>query len=295
MNETQHFLLSLFKKLSIHQVNETINAINESTNNQVFSYGGFIGKISGNPKNLKTEYETLQQLENKGKFPRAFYYGKTDDNQYIILMEKLPGTWLQYSWNKLSDNQKKNIINEIILNLRIIHSLSWTQKSYYNYLKIEWKKLFEICKKNPHLSEAVLIQIYSNFQKNLQSFESTKECIIHNDLWYKNILLEDGKLSGIIDFEMVVSAPKQVELFKLFHHRYSAQNYIDNWAVDYTEIAFLDLLLKTLEKEYPELFSFAQEQYQCYNLYTYLKILSKHNESWYNHKDMEKYHKSFLI
>ncbi|MDR3169949.1 MAG: hypothetical protein LBU27_09810 [Candidatus Peribacteria bacterium] len=65
-----------------------MSPINESTNNAVFSYGEQIIKVSDNGNNLKTEYEILSQLANKGKFPLAEQYG-TIEGHFILVLQRL--------------------------------------------------------------------------------------------------------------------------------------------------------------------------------------------------------------
>jgi hypothetical protein len=54
----------------------------------VFSYGEQIIKVSDNGNNLKTEYEILSQLANKGKFPLAEQYG-TIEGHFILVLQRL--------------------------------------------------------------------------------------------------------------------------------------------------------------------------------------------------------------
>jgi hypothetical protein len=81
------FLIHYLKKLGYP--NASLLPINESTNNAVFSYGEHIIKVSTDKQNLKTEYETLSQLANKGKFPLAEQYG-TVEGHFILVLQRLP-------------------------------------------------------------------------------------------------------------------------------------------------------------------------------------------------------------
>jgi hypothetical protein len=69
--------------------NASLLPINESTNNAVFSYEEHIIKVSTDKHNLKTEYEILSQLANKGKFPLAEQYG-TVEGHFVLILQRLP-------------------------------------------------------------------------------------------------------------------------------------------------------------------------------------------------------------
>lgn len=213
----------------------------------------------------------------------------------VLIMEKLPWNTLSQEWNKLNLDEKWKLIDEIINNIKTVHSLKSNHEKYKIAIQKTAKENYIKNKDNPHVPFKEIEDLYYNFLINLGKFiDSDEECVIHNDLWYKNILVENKKLSWIVDFETAVYWPIQLELFRLIQHKFFAQNDIDSWSQDYTEIWFIDMLFERLKLNYRELFIFNNEQLYCYNVNTYLRLLSKYNESWFNYEEVKKFKSIFL-
>jgi len=47
----------------------------------------------------------------------------------------------------------------------------------------------------------------------MEKIKNEEKYLIHNDIWYKNILLENNTFSGIIDFETSYFAPIRFEYY----------------------------------------------------------------------------------
>jgi Ser/Thr protein kinase RdoA (MazF antagonist) len=63
------------------------------------------------------------------------------------------------------------------------------------------KTHYEKALSSKYTTKEEIQRLYDTFLRLLPSFQECPETLIHNDLWYKNILVDTGVLSGIIDFE----------------------------------------------------------------------------------------------
>ena len=60
----------------------------------------------------------------------------------------------------------------------------------------------------------------------LEKIRSEAKYLIHLDIWYKNILVENHRLSGIIDFEMSCLAPIRFEYYGLLLTNYTQRELV---------------------------------------------------------------------
>jgi thiamine kinase-like enzyme len=273
-----------------------LKEIHESNNNQVFSWWDYFIKVSKNKDNLRNEFEYLKLLENKWKFPKAISYNVLKKN-YILVISKLNWKWLHYIWWELTNDEKEKIIEDIIIQVKIIHSISSKlkhEKSYIKNLNLKIDKIANQISNNPFIEGKEFEDICKEIDKYSKSFNNVPENLIHNDLWYKNMLVYNNKLSWIIDFECWFFGPIQLEFFRLLHHKISVSNYEDKTPENYSEIDFLDRLINSIKLNYKELLDkITPEQFYVYNLNSYLNQLSRHKESWYEHKDTQEFKRNF--
>ncbi len=255
----------------------------------------------GKGSKLQFEWEILKKLEHLSITPKFRFFESIDiDGEIyeVLWVELLRGEWLQYHWAKYSQGEKWDIVAGIITGLKQFHALTQPYfydvqvsiKGYRNYFELI-KEKFEILSKkaeqNPFIKRGELSNIRILFDSFPKIFDSEKPVLVHHDIWYKYILSDTKGLSGIIDFDAAIFATKQLELFRLLHHKFSVRQYLDSGSQDYTEMEFLELLLSQIELQYPDLKnSFQKEQFLIYNLVYYISLLSKCENSWYNHKNV---------
>jgi thiamine kinase-like enzyme len=197
-----------------------------------------------------------------------YLHHKNLQKYYLLIISKIGGLPLHYEWNKLEIISKKNISTEIISVLKIIHSVNPNIPNFYETALIMLHHIYKKSIRNPNIQIGEVEKIFEElvFFYNEIKNKTNIHCLVHNDLWYKNNLVKGTKLSGIIDFETAINAPKGYESYRLFQHFFSAKNYIDNGSVDYSELDFLKSLLSEIKISYVELIElFDQEEYRMFN------------------------------
>ena len=217
--------LQLAKKIA--QVNkdilgdiESIEEINAGFNNNIFCVNNkYIIKVCGdtNKENLfdveANFYSTNKDNEN---IPTLYRYDKSkNDVPYVYeIIEKVDGKSVYYYWYKMNESQREEFIKKLIMVLKNIHA-----KEYPSY---DW-------------ATSIKERILSNFNKTidifnveerniiLQSLEKYDEilsdnrfCLIHNDLHFDNILLDDKQNIKLIDFNDSLVAPFDFDLRLLY-------------------------------------------------------------------------------
>ena len=136
--------------------------------------------------------------------PNIIAYG-TD----FVIETKIQG--MDLSKTKLTDAQKKLLIRDIALNLKKMHSIKTKKYGYINDSGIgefsSWKTVMQkyISKRMDSLNKNSLVSIdmkrsINNYLKNnMKYIELSSPRLIHKDVNAGNIMIYDGKFSGIID------------------------------------------------------------------------------------------------
>ena len=91
--------------------------------------------------------------------------------------------------------------------------------------------------------------------------------LVHGDLWLGNILIDQGKVAAILDFEYAAQAPLDYELLKiedfcLYPNDYAEEDDENHSAADFADFCVL------LRVHYPELFAIPhlRERLNLYHL-----------------------------
>lgn len=185
--------------------------------------------IMTHEKNIMfTEIEVMNLLKNKTDVPLAevHYY----DNSHSIctadyfFMSKLPGQSLNSMFAELDEESKKNVNYELgKLNLKI-NSLSGEQFGYYGQFDKQaknWYTVFSSMVEDAvNDANALNIDIGVEYDvikkllsKNKNVFDEVQvPKLVHWDLWAGNIFVENGKVTGLIDFERCLWADELMEV-----------------------------------------------------------------------------------
>lgn len=292
MNNTFQLLLKK-QLLSSWLENSELQKLTESNNNDVYIYWKYIIKINKIKSKLFLEFNLLTSLWNDLIIPKALLFSFFEyfwKKYYYLVLERLNGRNVDYEWKLLSNMEKNNLVSKIVQNLSIInnysiHDFSFARKKYSlsNQIFTNYSKL----QSNPFADKLFIDKLYNDYKQLITKISWEQDWfLVHNDIWYKNILVFNWQLSWIVDFELSIFAPKEFELFKIIQHKFCAQNYIDNWSTDYTELEFVELLLKTIWKNYFEILEIDNiwEKFYLYNINTYFTMLTRYKKKYYSQK-----------
>ncbi len=235
-----------------------------------YDLGNYVLKIEGDADHAKgvLEYqpEILSKLLSIGaKVPRATDSGVIEGKEYL-LMEKLRGTNIVYGWMGFSIKQKENFIAQLAEELKKYHSIRSSQYS------------IPICYGTSFLSPDAALQGFIHFDKinmkdlsvqqrdnikYLRKFyednidilkEENTAVFVHNDIHLENIFYENGRITGIIDFDWASYAPSDYELRQMVETfrcpKYTVQESLEPLYEDYQMIEEFGFM----KKYYPELF-----------------------------------------
>lgn len=261
-------------------------AITESNNNHIWWSEEIIIKQYLEKDNFLHEKEALSQVQllHKSYFP-GIIDSYPEDN--ILLIQRLPWENLERNRELTSLESRECIYRQLIQILREIHSIR--AKIPYQFSKnrhSSYLNMYEKAKQNPHLSPRKIEEIHQLILATDSARDNLPCVLIHNDLRVKNIFSDTKNITWVIDFEQGFYGPLALEWLKI-KRDFTMITMV--WCTDTTpqEIDFMNGFIHLLEKEYPEIFAYTQDQYNNFYWRECIFKLSRHNEVRYDHKETE--------
>lgn len=217
--------LQLAKKIA--QVNkdifgdiESIEEINAGFNNSIFCVNNkYIIKVCGD-----TSKENLFDVEasfynvNKDNenIPTLYRYDKSkNDVPYVYeVIEKVDGKSVYYYWYKMNEQEREEFVKELVVVLKRVHSKEY--QAYDWSSSIKERVLSSFNQTIDMFSEDERTIILESFEKYDEILSDNKFCLIHNDLHFDNILLDDNNNIKLIDFNDSQVAPFDFDLRLLY-------------------------------------------------------------------------------
>ena len=219
--------------------------------NTIYRVGDYILRIctdNSNEERFSNEINFYKENNNNPGIPK-FYLGDTTKNivpYYYEVIEKVNGKTLYEVWNKISKEEKLDIVNQIINLIRPFHSKKEEGYDFIEFLKSRLNKLQEKCELEDSLFNDIL-DICSKY------FKDNEFVLIHGDLHFDNIIY-DGSKVHLLDFERSMVAPIDYE-FRLLS-RYDSEPYL--WASAQTDML-------TYESDYQDLMDMFIDNYKELN------------------------------
>ncbi len=183
----------------------------------------FLGRKydSSAKKKMKLQFKVLNYLKKK-KFPYEIPFPLESKQKTYLLKFKNKGIWVYpfiegevIKW-QLTRNEFKRIIKVMTDYHKYIWGLGdqgdggldnfdWLIKKYRNLKKNKQnKKLDKLMKDNIHF--------FINVCKKLKELKWGKLILTHSDISYNNVIVNKGKITGIIDFDNICASPRVRDL-----------------------------------------------------------------------------------
>lgn len=238
--------------------NPRIEKINVGFTNTLYSVDDrYIVKICSdinNEDDFKKEIEFYNSNKNNKLIPKL-YFASTDkrDVPYLYeIMEKIDGVSLYNVWHTFSDEKREDIIRQLCEAMKGFHSNKSEAYDWAQMMKDKFSSLYDKAKEKDMISDdevKVIDQAYSCFDKYLKS---SLFVLVHNDLHFDNIFINDGKIK-IIDFERSMYAPADFELDILYRMIRKPWKFASEETEPYTSLEQYSNIMSYIEKYYPEL------------------------------------------
>ncbi len=265
--------------------NPSIEKINVGFTNTLYKINdSYIVKICtdiDNEEAFKKEIAFYSSNKDNTLIPKL-YYSSTDkkDVPYIYeILEKINGVSLYNVWHTHTEKQRENIIRQLCDAMKQMHNIKGRRYNWPEYMKKKFNLLYEQAKKLNIFNDGeqgLLNQAYSSFDKYLESNEFV---LVHNDLHFDNILMDNGKIK-IIGFERSMYAPRDFELDIFYRMIRKPWKFASEETEKYTEISQYSNIMLYVNKYYPELINTPNlhERLRIYDMVYFLEQLIEYPE-----------------
>ena len=212
----QKIIKNIFKKYNLGAV-KSVKKIDIGFTNKVYSINNkFILKVcadENNEENFKKEVYFYDFLKNKILVPEIKVFDKSKDiyERYFMIYLKIEGDNLYSKWHLLNNDERRNILKQLCSILKIINkspykkfakkfkinsSMNWHDK-IINKIQNSLKDI----EKNKLLSSEFIHVIKKFVKNNHNVLKEQKMALVYWDAHFDNILIQDTKIVGMLDFE----------------------------------------------------------------------------------------------
>ncbi|MBR4177988.1 MAG: aminoglycoside phosphotransferase family protein [Bacilli bacterium] len=273
------------KHISLFGDNPIVNKINIGFTNTIYDVNNlYIVKICtdiDNEEEFKREIDFYNSNEGNEYIPKLYYFStdKEDIPYFYEIIEKLKGVSLYEVWHTYSESEREDIIRQLCDIMKMFHNNNGNKYDWSKYMKDKFNPSYTKSKELNIFNEEelnILDKAYSNFDKYL---ESNDFVLVHNDLHFDNIFVNDGKIK-VIDFERSMYAPRDFELDIFYRMIRKPWKFASEEAEEYTSLDQYKNIMGYVKKYYPELLNVnnLKERLAIYDIVYYLAHLVRHPE-----------------
>ena len=197
-----------------------IEEVNAGFNNSIFDVNDtFIIKVCDNIEKEKlfdTEANFYNSNKDNNDIPTLYKFDKSKSViPYVYeIIEKVNGKTVYYHWYKMNEQEREKLIQKIVKILQKVHLKNYPE---YNWSEnIKNKILDSFNQTTDMFSEEEKDIILKSLDKYDEILSDNKFSLIHNDLHFDNILIDNNKNIKLIDFNDSIIAPFDFDLRLLY-------------------------------------------------------------------------------
>jgi hygromycin-B 7''-O-kinase len=236
---------------------------------------------------LKRETDLVRSLPADIPAPKIYAFGEHEGSVYQV-QQFMPGQKLYAVWKELSPSVQEDVVAELAACLKSLHNQAAPCfgnlfedtrpfDSWGAFLSSQFDStLADIDRYQIQIFPGYVELARAYFDRHRHVLEGVPPAIVHGDLSGLNILVENGRLSAILDFEYALQAPRDYELlvieeFCLYPNDYAEEENEVFCAGDFAA------LLPLLRKHAPALFEIPHLRERV-DLYHLVAALGSHIE-----------------
>jgi aminoglycoside phosphotransferase (APT) family kinase protein len=169
----------------------------------------------------ETENMSFIRKHTSIPIPEVFDEYDTSDGRHCIIMSHIPGTPLQEAWPNMPDESKSSIIEQLIGYIHELRQLKGESVSsasgsptFMPLFKSPVDKVLHSSSEFHNLLTSRVVQTIPKFYVALirSRFDDNSRLVFtHADLVDRNILVQDGRITGILDWEWAGFYPEHWE------------------------------------------------------------------------------------
>ncbi len=174
------------------------------------------------------EANVLTRLPGNVPHPQPIAHGLRQAGGEYLILERLPGVNLDTAWSGMSEADRRMVALELGETIRALHALpvaTWMANPWVaNALEIgawgdayhappaHFRAMVESAVTSRPDLRSLLNNVARFIAERLAAFEPEPSVFTHTDLHFRNVILDGGHVTGLIDFEGSRLGPPDIEL-----------------------------------------------------------------------------------
>ena len=244
----------------------------------------FIIKVCDNIEKEKlfdTEANFYNSNKDNNNIPTLYKFDKSKSViPYVYeIIEKVNGKTVYYHWYKMNEQEREKLIQKIVKILQKIHLKNYPE---YNWSEnIKNKILDSFNQTTDMFSEEEKDIILKSLDKYDEILSDNKFSLIHNDLHFDNILIDNNKNIKLIDFNDSIIAPFDYDLRLLYMSVETPWKWANIEMDPYQKPEDYKHLFEYIKKYYKELnnIKYLDERMLVYRILDDFKLLPRFRET----------------
>lgn len=262
-----------------------LEEVNAGFNNSIFNVNDiFIIKVCTNTekeKQFDTESNFYKSNQNNENIPILYKFDKSKSViPYVYeIMEKVNGKTVYYHWYKMDEQERETLIQKIVQVLQKIHHKTYPKYSWSDYIKDKIISSFNQTLDMFSKEEQSLI--LKSLDKYDEILSDNKFSLIHNDLHFDNILIDNNQNVKLIDFNDSIIAPFDYDLRLLYMSAETPWKWANIEMDPYQKSEDYKHLFEYIKKYYKELnnVKYLDERMLVYRILDDFKLLPRFRET----------------
>jgi len=214
---------------------ETFRKADSGTKHTVFISDDFVIRLREHDKEILARESDFLTKINHPLIPKVLSSGELDGIPYMI-ENRLPGVTIEDTWGNLPDEEQRALIEDFVGFLNYLRSQNFafcysvtTGKKYGNFYELLTDGLESKLRtiRNFETAIGLLKSLHADIMEGRDSFSSSPKALVHGDLIFHNLLTRNGRLSGVLDWELALIGDPDYDIFRLMNFQRSAKLYLD--------------------------------------------------------------------
>jgi aminoglycoside phosphotransferase (APT) family kinase protein len=144
-----------------------------------------------------------------------------------LICRRVPGESLARVWVRAEARQREWLLGQLAALLRTLHEVSFPAcgelaggelrpaESWRSYLDERLRRRLGIVRALPGAPHGLLDAVEAFARRAAPALEAGAGRLVHRDLHFGNVLVEETRITGLLDFEAALAAPPDYELDQL--------------------------------------------------------------------------------
>lgn len=174
--------------------------------------------------------QILERVAGQLRAPRVLYtdFSREFCPANIMVCQALPGDTLCSSWRHLTRWQRQQVFGGVVAQLQKLHQfdphlfpLCGPCEPWPQLLGDQLRQLFTQAAQRP--CAVPLEMLERQVEAAWPATDSSRPVVVHDDVHWNNILVEQGEFSGLLDFDDAMISLPEIDLMSLLHFAAGAE------------------------------------------------------------------------